>query len=1646
MSEEKTEINLTQEELETLKIICDFLFFDQLKHMASFPRFESCFGATLTNENRTDSLVNIFKDLCGPKKKYITFPRLIKAYLTYKENPDKFKEETKQFFKAITSGIIKKDSEPVGNQKEGSIKYTTNKNGKKMYAISKFCVITDEQKEKIKGFRIYYDDFFKNDLFLNKANDPIYISLEINLSIREDAKLDKFPDINSRDGITHIIGTYDNDTINFLGFKTRSGKTQFIGSPKGIPFIIGDFKKQIQAIDIEVKNGLLTYLIPHFEEVERVNPHLNKKLSEINQEYINNDKLLYEEAILDRLSEEEANEKMFIPLINDDHFFNPKLNDIISGNSYSDFMPLAHRFFPKKRKKGNRKKREFKEEDILKNAMEFYNNKRRGKRKNGHHRKRKGFGNYTQPTMSKVPNKLDILLQKNTNEDNNNNNNNENEEIKTLDFLLSKDNYFELMENIADKIGKEFKSKNPQEVIDNQPEDMYFDEEEAGDDIPVDERGFRWNNNNNEGNNDYVDSSEEENEGKYNPYNRGGNTALNIEDKKELESYFNEIKNDSKERQNNNNNNQGQTSTTFADYENNTGNNENIRKKYSTYEEYMKSYLSNYIESTNNINITEKEKAKEEKEKISKKKIAELTQKAQTNWQNLAKKYSKISGIFILKTIGAVVRALSFLKAYQSGETEKYSIEEQVHMFEVLNSNSDIVSMLSKAHEESLRREAERKKLEEDREKLEQMKLEEEKRQAEEKKRLEEENARRQEEKRIANEQYELEQKKKQREEEERQRQLEIQKEEDERKKKELEKLEEEKRRKEQEAELEKQKQLEEEKRRIEEEKQRQLEEQKRKEEEAQQNEKNKETENKTTKNYTEDDLNALDEEIEMIKYYLNKATGSEKSALLSYYESLVQERNEILEHLTENQKIEIAKELDFNTEEELKKEEAERKKLQEEENKKIEEERLKEEEKAKEATKYVSINDLFSDAKIYKNQKLSEKNKIWNDDIFQPLKKNLCPVDSYGRWNFPEGIDSNDVEGWENIVWARAEEIFNSKNYQVFYEGIKADDIIQGGLGDCYFLSAVAALCKYPKLVEKLFYFKEKSLEHCYGCYYKVSGVWQLVLVDDYIPCYGKYGKNPAFTSSNGNELWVMLLEKAWAKLNGNYAKAIGGEPHEVFDVITNAWSEKIKLESSKSDTIWKSMLNAEKNGFIMTAGTSTDTYNLNIEELGLIPGHAYTCLEVKEVTTKSGKVKLVHLRNPWGNGEWSGEWCDSSKKWTDDLRKQVGKSKSAENQGSFWMAFEHFLTYYTILGICHLFEDYLYTILHVQKEKVKNGPILSKLEIKNDNTHVFIMLHQKNPRIILDDGTYQKPVIIYLMLLDNNFNFLKSNSTGSMNCCVEETLKKGTYYILSDANFRFIQNGTIHGVNISAYSSSEVSLSLEESKNVNDTFKKGIYSYSKKNISPQSFANGNLYQSKSSDEFPFNFILFDNEGGNYDVTLTDNLVFRGNKCASFYLEDQNQNSLAKTVTPNTWDLFVHMPWSYGSAFSYELKTSAKQSSSSNKTSTNKTSTNQNTSSKSNSQDDIVNAVFAEQAQVLDNQGYIKQYLHQAGNGYYIGLENGSKKNLNMKLMMEGLYEVNNPNASTVTFTINSMTRRVFSVKVKSNYKGNITYMFDYA
>lgn len=75
---------------------------------------------------------------------------------------------------------------------------------------------------------------------------------------------------------------------------------------------------------------------------------------------------------------------------------------------------------------------------------------------------------------------------------------------------------------------------------------------------------------------------------------------------------------------------------------------------------------------------------------------------------------------------------------------------------------------------------------------------------------------------------------------------------------------------------------------------------------------------------------------------------------------------------------------------------------------------------------------------------------------------------------------------------------------------------------------------------------------------------------------------------------------------------------------------------------------------------------------DYGAIPGHGHALLDT-HVINKDGKtVRLVKTRNPWGGGEWKGDWGDESPLWTPELRQQVGSS--VKEDGDAFMSIEDF------------------------------------------------------------------------------------------------------------------------------------------------------------------------------------------------------------------------------------------------------------------------------------------------------------------------------------------------------------------------------------
>jgi len=98
------------------------------------------------------------------------------------------------------------------------------------------------------------------------------------------------------------------------------------------------------------------------------------------------------------------------------------------------------------------------------------------------------------------------------------------------------------------------------------------------------------------------------------------------------------------------------------------------------------------------------------------------------------------------------------------------------------------------------------------------------------------------------------------------------------------------------------------------------------------------------------------------------------------------------------------------------------------------------------------------------------------------------------------------------------------------------------------------------------------------------------------------------------------------------------------------------------------------------LLAGTNE---NASTEETGLVPGHCYSILSVHEIKDAGGKAhRLIKMKNPWGYGEWTGEWSDDSPLWTPEIKTLLNIGE-AEDDGEFFLPLDKFHKYFCATSI---------------------------------------------------------------------------------------------------------------------------------------------------------------------------------------------------------------------------------------------------------------------------------------------------------------------------------------------------------------------------
>ncbi|CAH1119743.1 unnamed protein product [Phaedon cochleariae] len=287
---------------------------------------------------------------------------------------------------------------------------------------------------------------------------------------------------------------------------------------------------------------------------------------------------------------------------------------------------------------------------------------------------------------------------------------------------------------------------------------------------------------------------------------------------------------------------------------------------------------------------------------------------------------------------------------------------------------------------------------------------------------------------------------------------------------------------------------------------------------------------------------------------------------------------------------------------------------------------------------------------------------------------------------------------------WKRPAEIVNDP--QFFVEGYSRFDVQQGELGDCWLLAAAANLTLYRRLFFQIvpddqdFDDKYAGIFHFRFWQY---GKWIEVTIDDRLPTYR--GQLIYLHSTEENEFWSALLEKAYAKLHGSYEALKGGSTCEAMEDFTGGVTEMYELKASPPN-LFQIILKAYERSSLMGCSIEPDPEVVEAETPeGLVRGHAYSITRVQYVDIQtpnvSGKIPLLRLRNPWGNeSEWNGPWSDNAPEWrfiSESEKEELGLT--FDNDGEFWMAFKDFQRSFSRLEICNLNPDSL------SNEELKEG-----------------------------------------------------------------------------------------------------------------------------------------------------------------------------------------------------------------------------------------------------------------------------------------------------------------------------------------------------
>lgn len=229
---------------------------------------------------------------------------------------------------------------------------------------------------------------------------------------------------------------------------------------------------------------------------------------------------------------------------------------------------------------------------------------------------------------------------------------------------------------------------------------------------------------------------------------------------------------------------------------------------------------------------------------------------------------------------------------------------------------------------------------------------------------------------------------------------------------------------------------------------------------------------------------------------------------------------------------------------------------------------------------------------------------KKWIDADFGPMRASDFDRNRFSMYKTGE-VPRKGYALPNEVEWVYIETLTN-KPVQFVDDGVASNDCIQGNLGDCWLISAMSVLATRDELLvggrrgleldPDMIVDAEIAAILSKGVYppifhkYRAIGLfvirifknheWIYILVDERIPVDIKTRKPVFGRCRSKHEMWVPLIEKAYAKMHGCYENLISGYVDEGVQELTGMQPEKIFIRDEKTGIFPHKMVAANYGG----------------------------------------------------------------------------------------------------------------------------------------------------------------------------------------------------------------------------------------------------------------------------------------------------------------------------------------------------------------------------------------------------------------------------------------------------------------------------------